>query len=197
MPPDPSTPRRKLWLQIAVGIGLLVLLAWLNIWLADRGNPAAKGPAGRPPAPAKNSADDVRRTSDDGQTRPRSRSGTSASDDEDSAAAQGEESGQERALVVRNVRVKDEDGEIVYRGDVDLQPTLERIERGQRLRFSHDGIVFENRERRLPAKPTGYYHEFVQPTPGESGPGSQRLVIGSEGEVYYSPDHYRTFRHIR
>ncbi len=66
-----------------------------------------------------------------------------------------------------------------------------------RLPFSHDGIVFENRERRLPLKPNGYYHEFVQPTPHERGPGGQRVVLGRNGEVYYSSDHYRTFQRVR
>lgn len=98
--------------------------------------------------------------------------------------------------IVRNARVTGEDGQVIYRGDIDLGPTLERIERGKRLRFSHDGSVFENRERRLPQKPAGYYHEFVHPTPGDDGPGGQRVVVGRDGEVYYTPDHYHTFRRV-
>ena len=101
------------------------------------------------------------------------------------------------SLVVHNVRVTNEDNDVIYRGDVDLTATLQRIERGKRLRFSHDGITFENRERRLPAKPGGYYQEFVHPTPGVEGPGGQRVVLGRDGEVYYTPDHYRTFRRVR
>ena len=92
--------------------------------------------------------------------------------------------------------VTGQDGRVIYRGDIDVGPTLERIERGKRLRFSHDGIVFENREKRLPRKPSGYYREFIHPTAGQSGPGGQRLVIGQEGEVYYTPDHYRTFERL-
>ena len=99
--------------------------------------------------------------------------------------------------IARNVRVTNEDGRVIYRGDVDVGPTLARIDQGTRLRFSHDGIVFENREKRLPTKPRGYYHEFVHPTKGDNGPGGQRIVQGQNGEVYYSPDHYRTFRRIR
>jgi guanyl-specific ribonuclease Sa len=91
----------------------------------------------------------------------------------------------------------DENGRVIYRGDVDLTPTLARIDRGVRLRFSHDGIVFENREKRLPSEASGYYHEFVHPTVGDNGPGGQRVVIGREGEVYYTPDHYHTFRRVR
>jgi ribonuclease T1 len=101
------------------------------------------------------------------------------------------------AVIVRNVRVTDEDNRVIYRGDMDLTETLDRIERGERLRFSHDGITFENREKRLPKEPSGYYREFVHPTKGDSGPGGQRVVIGRKGEVYYTPDHYRTFRRVR
>jgi filamentous hemagglutinin len=93
--------------------------------------------------------------------------------------------------------VTNEDGRVIYRGDVDLTPTLDRIDRGVRLRLSHDGIVFENREKRLPIEASGYYHEFVHPTPDDSGPGGQRVVIGRKGDVYYTPDHYHTFRRIR
>ena len=100
-----------------------------------------------------------------------------------------------RTIIARQT-IRDEGGGVVYRGDVDVGPTLSRISRDERLRFSHDGIVFQNRERRLPRKPAGYYHEFVHPTPGVGGPGPQRIVMGREGETYYTPDHYRTFQRL-
>ena len=57
--------------------------------------------------------------------------------------------------------------------------------------------VFDNLERRLPAHPSGYYHESdVWPT-RSAGRGPERLVFGREGEVYYSADHYRTFARLR
>jgi guanyl-specific ribonuclease Sa len=34
------------------------------------------------------------------------------------------------------------------------------------------------------------------PTPKEPGPGPQRLITGEEGEVWYTSDHYRSFRRI-
>jgi filamentous hemagglutinin len=111
--------------------------------------------------------------------------------------ANGSEDKRAKAVVVRNVRITDEDKRVVYQGDIDLTDTLDRIERGERLRFSHDGITFENREKRLPKEWSGYYREFIHPTTGESGPGGQRIVIGRNGEVYYTPDHYRTFRRVR
>jgi len=80
--------------------------------------------------------------------------------------------------VLQNLR--DQDGKVVFRGDVDVTPTLQRMERGEKLRFSHDGIVFENREQRLPKKGTGYYHEYVHPTPGQEGPGPQEISQGAK-----------------
>ena len=67
---------------------------------------------------------------------------------------------------------------------------------GERLRFPNDGATFQNRERRLPKQPAGYYKEYVHPTPGLSGPGPQRIVMGQQGETYYTPDHYRTFQRV-
>jgi len=100
-------------------------------------------------------------------------------------------------LVVRNVAVRDLDGRIAWRGDVDLRPVLERIERGHRDPHRNDGGIFQNRERRLPQRPRGHYREYVVRTPGISHAGPQRLVIGNEGEVYYTADHYRSFRRLR
>jgi len=87
-------------------------------------------------------------------------------------------------------------GKPVFHGTVDLGPTLDRIARGETAPYRHDGTVFGNREGRLPKKPSGWYREYVVPTPGVSGPGPQRLVVGKDGEVFYTPDHYETFRHL-
>lgn len=102
-----------------------------------------------------------------------------------------------RPVVIDNVTLKDADGNLVYRGSVDLQPTLDRIAAGKRLRFPNDGSTFQNREGRLPRRAAGYYHEYVHPTPKLDGPGPQRIVVGDDGEVYYTHDHYRTFKRIR
>jgi guanyl-specific ribonuclease Sa len=103
---------------------------------------------------------------------------------------------QRRSTVIAHQSIRDQDGRVIFRGDVDVGPTLERINHDERLSFSHDGTVFQNRERRLPQKPASYYHEFVHPTPGLNGPGPQRIVIGRDGETYYTPDHYRTFQRL-
>ena len=57
--------------------------------------------------------------------------------------------------------------------------------------------VFENAERRLPAHASGYYRESDVWPPRASGRGAERLIFGREGEVYYSPDHYRSFTRLR
>jgi ribonuclease T1 len=54
-----------------------------------------------------------------------------------------------------------------------------------------------NRELLLPLHQAGYYHEYVHLTALVAGPGARRIVIGQGGEVYYTPDHYRSFIRIR
>ncbi len=99
--------------------------------------------------------------------------------------------------IVKGVKIRDRSGDVVYEGDIDLTDTLARIDRNERLEFPHDGTVFQNREGRLPSKSADHYREWVHRTPQVSGPGPQRVVTGEDGEAYYSPDHYETFKRIR
>ncbi|MBN8624397.1 MAG: ribonuclease [Planctomycetes bacterium] len=101
-----------------------------------------------------------------------------------------------RPSLTRNVVLRDQDGDVIYRGEIDLGPSLERIAAARKLRFPNDGSTFQNREGRLPRKPSGYYTEWVVPTPGESGPGPQRIVLGDDGDVWYTRDHYKNFERI-
>jgi len=101
------------------------------------------------------------------------------------------------ALVVSGVEIRDLDGRVAWRGNVDLGPHLARIERGERDPHRNDGGVFHNREQRLPDRPGGHYREYVIRTPGINHAGPQRLVIGRDGEIFYTADHYRSFRRIR
>jgi guanyl-specific ribonuclease Sa len=74
--------------------------------------------------------------------------------------------------------------------------TLGRIERGGPFAQRQDGAVFHNRERLLPPRPRGYYHEYTVPTPGSRDRGARRIVTGDRppAEYFYSDDHYRSFR---
>jgi filamentous hemagglutinin len=89
---------------------------------------------------------------------------------------------------VTNATVKSR-GKILYEGTVDVRPTVEGIRSGTLSPRN----VFQNREGLLPRQPSGYYEEFVHPTPGVSGVGPQRIIRGQGGELFYTPDHYGTF----
>ncbi|WP_327676711.1 ribonuclease [Kitasatospora sp. NBC_00458] len=74
--------------------------------------------------------------------------------------------------------------------------TLGLIAKGGPYPYRSDGIVFENRESRLPRKASGYYHEFTVVTPGSADRGARRVVTGGSGEQYWTADHYATFQEI-
>lgn len=76
--------------------------------------------------------------------------------------------------------------------------TLELIERGGPFPYDRDGTVFQNRERRLPDQPRGFYREYTVETPGSPDRGARRIVTGGNPpEVYYyTDDHYRSFRRV-
>lgn len=78
---------------------------------------------------------------------------------------------------------------------------LKRIERGGPFAYRQDGSVFQNRERRLPAQPNGYYHEYTVETPGSRDRGARRIITGGgtpgesrPREYWYTDDHYRSFQ---
>jgi len=43
----------------------------------------------------------------------------------------------------------------------------------------------------------GYYRRYTVPLAGELGRGIARLVKGAAGEIYYTPDKYKTFIRIK
>lgn len=75
--------------------------------------------------------------------------------------------------------------------------TLALIRDGGPYPYDADNGVFQNRERLLPARPRGYYREFTVPTPGEDDRGPRRIVRGSDGDLYWTTDHYDSFRQIQ
>jgi filamentous hemagglutinin len=85
-------------------------------------------------------------------------------------------------------------GKNVYRGDMDINPTIDRIRRGEKLSHPNDGSYFTNRERSLPSQnDRQFYREFVHKMRGFSFPGPQRVIIGKDGNVWYTGDHYASF----
>jgi ribonuclease T1 len=73
---------------------------------------------------------------------------------------------------------------------------LDRIARGGPYAYRQDGNVFQNRERRLPPRAAGYYHEYTVTTPGSDDRGARRIITGGDPpvEYWYTDDHYRSFR---
>ena len=176
-----NTPTRSPRLVIGV---LVVVLGLYVAWKSSQ-QPAAKPK----PAPAEQQTQEAAQESPPSETEADKAVAVQAGGASPQAA-------KKLQTLIPKVTVRDQDGKVVFRGDVDVAPTLQRIERGEKLRFSHDGIVFENREQRLPKKGAGYYHEYVHPTAGQEGPGPQRIIKGKGGETFYTHDHYRTFQRL-
>ncbi|MCX4668663.1 ribonuclease N [Streptomyces sp. NBC_01381] len=74
--------------------------------------------------------------------------------------------------------------------------TLRLIDDGGPFPYAKDGAVFGNFEGELPKQRRGYYHEYTVPTPGERDRGARRIVTGSGDEVYYTDDHYASFKAV-
>ena len=75
--------------------------------------------------------------------------------------------------------------------------TLELIRKGGPFPYAKDGAVFGNREGLLPKQKRGYYREYTVKTPGERTRGARRIVKGGSGELFYTDDHYNSFKRIR
>jgi ribonuclease T1 len=78
----------------------------------------------------------------------------------------------------------------------EARQTIALIKAGGPFPYSRDGVVFSNREAQLPKRTRGYYHEYTVKTPGARDRGARRIVTGRGGELYYTDDHYRTFKRV-
>jgi ribonuclease T1 len=83
----------------------------------------------------------------------------------------------------------------------EAQSTHRLVLSGGPFPYDKDGVVFGNREKQLPAKSRGFYHEYTVKTPGERSRGAQRLVCGgvvptNPDVCYYTADHYASFKRI-
>ncbi len=79
----------------------------------------------------------------------------------------------------------------------EARATIARIRQGGPFPYERDGIEFRNFEKRLPLQPRGYYREYTVRTPGVKSRGARRIVAGKGGELYYTDDHYDSFRRIK
>ncbi len=78
----------------------------------------------------------------------------------------------------------------------EAKETIRLIEQDGPFPYRKDGATFSNREGLLPARPHGYYREYTVITPGSPDRGARRIVAGENGELYYTDDHYASFREV-
>jgi len=86
----------------------------------------------------------------------------------------------------------------------EARETLMLIRQGGPFPYRQDGVVFQNREKLLPIRPRGYYREYTVKTPRSPDRGARRIVAGAgesgdvrkTDELWYTEDHYRSFRRI-
>jgi guanyl-specific ribonuclease Sa len=76
--------------------------------------------------------------------------------------------------------------------------TVTEIFDGGPFPYRQDGVIFDNRERRLPGEPHGYYHEYTVRTPGSADRGTRRVIAGGTTPtapevLYYTGNHYASF----
>lgn len=83
----------------------------------------------------------------------------------------------------------------------EARQTLSLIKQGGPYPFEKDGTVFGNREKILPKRSRGYYHEYTVVTPRSHDRGARRIIAGgvpaTSGEYYYTEDHYTSFKKIQ
>ena len=74
--------------------------------------------------------------------------------------------------------------------------TIALIRQGGPFPYDRDGITFSNYQKILPPRARGWYREYTVRTPGERTRGARRIVAGRDGTLYYTDDHYQSFRRI-
>jgi len=74
--------------------------------------------------------------------------------------------------------------------------TIVLIRQGGPFPYQRDGVTFGNREKILPLRERGWYREYSVKTPGVRDRGARRIVAGRDGTLYYTDDHYRSFKRI-
>lgn len=83
----------------------------------------------------------------------------------------------------------------------EARQTLSLIKQGGPYPFEKDATVFGNREKILPKRSRGYYHEYTVVTPHSHDRGARRIIAGgvaaTSGEYYYTEDHYTSFKKIQ
>jgi ribonuclease T1 len=78
----------------------------------------------------------------------------------------------------------------------EARQTIALIKKGGPYPYKKDGVTFGNFEKLLPLHERGYYREFTVPTPSSRDRGARRIISGRAGELYYTDNHYQSFRRV-
>src|SRR6185295_18275473 len=98
-------------------------------------------------------------------------------------------------------RIADPHDVAVAQLPAEARDVLVRVRAGGPFPYERDGATFGNRERLLPVRKRGFYHEYTVATPGARNRGARRIICGGPRRTpevcYYTDDHYASFRRIR
>jgi ribonuclease T1 len=75
--------------------------------------------------------------------------------------------------------------------------TLALVRAGGPFPYEEDGRTFQNREGILPDRARGYYREYTVKKGRGGDRGPLRLVRGEGGDVFWTDDHYDSFRQVQ
>ncbi len=197
-------PRRFLWLVVA----LLILSV----------TACAGPPAGQPAAPASSVQDQLAQLAGSAEPRPSIMPGAAAASATESAQARPTKRPAAPAVAspkptrrpsattaVQPTRapratVTPSDGGLPTIAQAKLpkeaRQTIRLIQQGGPFPYRQDGATFQNREGLLPKRPSGYYREYTVITPGSPDRGARRIIGGDGGELYYTDDHYDSFKRV-
>lgn len=174
-PSDGSKPRTSSALAL-----ILVLALAIGVWLLNGRDPGTSTA-----------------TDPDGPGGP----GAPTSQASSSAGVPDEPTSSPTRLVMPPPEATDLESGLPFVDLADLPPeatdTVELIDAGPPYPYDEDGSSFGNYEGLLPDQPRGYYEEFTVETPGLSHRGPLRIVVGDEGQLYWTEDHYASFERIR
>lgn len=79
----------------------------------------------------------------------------------------------------------------------EAKQTIKLIDDGGPFPYARDGVIFGNFEKVLPKQPRGWYHEYTVKTPGAKNRGARRIITGQDGALYYTADHYQSFKRVQ
>lgn len=85
----------------------------------------------------------------------------------------------------------DAQDELVSASDLGLENEVDRINSGKTYTYRHDRGHYYNNPDYLPNGPS--YTEFIVPPTSGKGAGTWRIIVGSDNQWYFTPDHHKTF----